>query len=66
LSYQAITFVIQSLFGRYRTQFICVRTQSLDLHQKKYGFYAKTGDNPLQIAKIVVPLHRQSEMMTIQ
>jgi len=31
----------------------------IDLHQKKYGFYAKTGGNPLRIAKIAVPLHRQ-------
>jgi hypothetical protein len=31
----------------------------IDLHQKKCGFYAKTGGNPLHIAKIAVPLHRQ-------
>jgi hypothetical protein len=35
----------------------------LDIYQKKYGFYAKVGDNPLRISKIVVPLHRQSEMI---
>jgi len=28
-------------------------------------FFAKNGNNPLRISKIVVPLHRQSEMMTI-
>jgi hypothetical protein len=54
------------VFCRYRAQFFCVRTQPLDLHQKKYSFYAKDASNSLQIAKIVVPLHRQSEMMTIQ
>jgi len=54
------------IFDRYRAQFDCVRTQSLDLHQKKYSFYAKVGNNSLRIAKIVVPLHRQSEMMTLQ
>jgi hypothetical protein len=43
-----------------------VRAQSLDLHQKKYSFYAKVGNNSLRIAKIIVPLHRQSEMMTLQ
>ena len=37
----------------------------LDIYQKKYVFYAKVGDNPLRIAKNVVPLHRQSEMMTL-
>ena len=47
----------------YRAQFACVRTHPLDIHQKKYVFYAKICGNPLQIAKIVVPLHRQSEMM---
>ena len=45
----------------FRAQFCCVRTQSIDIHQKKYGFYAKIGCNPLQICKIVVPLHRQKE-----
>ena len=57
--------MIQSCFSRYRTQLGCVRAQTLDLHQKKYSFYAKVGDNSLRIAKIVVPLHRQSEMMTL-
>ena len=52
--------------GCLRAQFGCVRTQRLDLYQKKCGFYAKVGINPLQVAKIVVPLHRQSEMMTLQ
>ena len=33
----------------FRAQFCCVRTQWIDLHQKKYGFYAKIGHNPLQI-----------------
>ena len=50
----------------FRTQFSCVRTQWIDLYQKKCVFYAKVGCNPLRIAKIVVPLHRQSEMMTLQ
>ena len=50
----------------FRTQFGCVRTQRVDLYQKKCVFYAKVGCNPLRIAKIVVPLHRQSEMMTLQ
>ena len=45
--------------ARFRTQFGCVRAQSVDLHQKKCVFYAKTGRNPLRIAKIAVPLHRQ-------
>jgi hypothetical protein len=37
----------------------CARAQSIDLHQKKYGFYAKIECNPWRIAKIAVPLHRQ-------
>jgi hypothetical protein len=48
-------------FACFRAQNGCVRTQSVDLHQKKYGFYAKIGRNPLSVQKIAVPLHRQKE-----
>ena len=44
-----------------RAQFECVRTQSLDLHQKKGTFLRKVHHISLKIAKIVVPLHRQKE-----
>jgi hypothetical protein len=51
------------LFGAVIGHNYCVSAHSvLDLHQKKYGFYAKTGHNPLQVTKIVVPLHRQKEI----
>ena len=33
----------------------------IDIHQKKYGFYAKNGENSLPVRKIAVPLHRQKE-----
>ena len=36
----------------------------IDIHQKKAVFFAKIGCNPLKVAKIVVPLHRQKETMT--
>jgi hypothetical protein len=49
---------------RFRAQIDCVRTQWLDIHQKKGTFFTKTGCNPLRVAKIVVPLHRQKETMT--
>ena len=52
---------ISTFLECFRAQFCCVRTQLIDLHQKKYGFYAKVGHNPLQIWKNVVPLHRQKE-----
>ena len=38
----------------------------VDLHQKKYAFYAKTGQNSLQVTKIVVLLHRQKEKIKIE
>ena len=45
----------------FRAQNGCVRAQLVDLNQKKCGFYAKMGDNPLRIKKIAVPLHRRKE-----
>ena len=39
----------------------CVRTQWLDLGQKKRIFLRKTNKKPWLCAKTVVPLHRQKE-----
>ena len=47
-----------------RAQKRCARTQSVDLCQQKATFFIKMSSNPLRKLKIVVPLHRQSEMMT--